>query len=93
MTYGISKQWSFPPNICARLTWHDVGNNMSMNEFLTLVGQPGRIIRTQEGNVYLIGDINDTGGVCDCCSVLGDTPSSYADLAELLTAETPETEK
>jgi hypothetical protein len=31
------------------------------------LNQPGAVIELEDGTVYLIGDINMNGGLCDCC--------------------------
>lgn len=31
------------------------------------LNKPGTLIKTKEGKIYLIGDINPLKGICDCC--------------------------
>lgn len=30
--------------------------------------RPGAVVRTEEGDVYIVGDTNCNGGSCDCCT-------------------------
>lgn len=43
--------------------------NKTWEEFFSdELNEPGTIIETESGSEYLIGDINTTGGICDCCT-------------------------
>ena len=37
------------------------------------LNKPGIVIRLFSGEVFLIGDINEQGGVCNCCQDVFDT--------------------
>lgn len=30
--------------------------------------RPGAVVRTGDGEVYIVGDTNCNGGACDCCA-------------------------
>jgi hypothetical protein len=68
--------------LASKLTWHSWPSDESLQP------HAGMLIKTETGEIYLVGDLtpgdgkaNDDG--CGCCSS-GFTPIAYADIYELL---------